>query len=165
MKKVIKKLVTLGTVLCLTFSFTMTAFAGQWQKDPEFGTLQWYQRDDGTYPVDCWETIDGKSYHFDVFGYLETDTVTSDGYTVDVNGAWIESIPQKTQEEMKQDTIAELISWYEDGIFESQEAFEKYASLFLETYCEPSETANIINDIRSNHTFMSDEEWNRVNGL
>ena len=158
-----KTVVTLGATLCLSASFFLTAFAGQWIQDPEVETIWQYQRDDGTYAEDCWETIDGKSYHFDVFGWLDTNTITSDGYTVDENGAWIESVPQKTQEEMKQDTIAELIFWYGRGMFESQEHFEQMANIYLSSYCDSAEIQSIINDIRSNHTFISEADWNSEN--
>ena len=101
MKRVMKRFVTLMVVFCLTVAHCITAFAGEWKKDTEYGGyFWWYQRDDGSYPVDCWETIDGKSYHFDFVGYLDTDCITGDGYHVDENGVWIESIPQMTQEEM-----------------------------------------------------------------
>ncbi|MBQ1377711.1 MAG: N-acetylmuramoyl-L-alanine amidase family protein, partial [Lachnospiraceae bacterium] len=32
----------------------------------------WYQRADGTYPVNQWEKINGKWYHFDGKGYMQT---------------------------------------------------------------------------------------------
>lgn len=119
MKKTIKKLVTLGMVSCLTVASCMTAFAGQWIPHPEYETLWMYQKDDGTYAEDCWETIDGKSYHFDLIGVLETDCITVDGYHVDENGAWIESIPQMSQEEMdeyyRQSYIDGLIAEYQLG--------------------------------------------------
>lgn len=100
MRKTMKKLVTLGMVTCLTVSSFITSFAGEWKTHPEYETLWTYQRNDGSYAVDCWETIEGKSYHFDTIGILDTDCITGDGYHVDENGAWIESIPQMTQEEM-----------------------------------------------------------------
>lgn len=101
MKKAMKRFVTLIMVFCLTVSSSIISFAGEWKKDTEYGGYYWwYQRDDGSYPMDCWETIDGKSYHFDFVGYLDTDCITEDGYHVDENGVWIESIPQMTQEEM-----------------------------------------------------------------
>lgn len=42
-----------------------------------------------------WKWINGKCYCFGTDGALYVDCVTYDGYTVDKNGAWIESIPKK----------------------------------------------------------------------
>lgn len=155
MRKTMKKLATLGAALCLVASFSITAFAGQWHQEPEYEYLWWYIKDDGTYAEDCWETIDGKSYHFDSSGILDTDTVTSDGYTVDENGAWIESIPQKTPEEMKQAAIDNLIYGYENGLNDDQADFEETANVFLSPYCDSAEIQSIIENIRNNHTFVS----------
>lgn len=77
----------------LTLSMGMTAFAGAWQAQE---TGQWkYQNDDGTYPANTWQWIDGNSdgiaenYYFDANGNLLVNGTTPDGNTVDVNGAWI----------------------------------------------------------------------------
>lgn len=160
MKKAIKKLVTLGLVFCLTVASCITAFAGEWKKDTEYGGyFWWYQRDDGTYPMDCWELIDGKYYHFDVDGYLETDGITSDGYHVDENGVWIESMPQMTQEEMdeyyKQLMIDSIIRLYECGYYSSEAEFEEDVKL---RFSDPVEAEFVIEEIRENHTFVP-AEW------
>ena len=42
-----------------------------------------------------WKWINGKCYCFGTDGALYVDCITYDGYTVDKNGAWIESIPKK----------------------------------------------------------------------
>ena len=41
----------------------------------------WYVREDGTYPVNQWEKIDGKWYHFDSRGYMQTGWLK-------LNGKW-----------------------------------------------------------------------------
>lgn len=119
MKKAMKKLVTLGMVAGLSVASCMTAFAGQWTPHPEYDNLWMYQRDDGSYAKDGWETIEGKSYHFDFTGILETDCITDDGYHVDKDGAWLQDIPQMSQEEMdeyyKQIHKDALIAGYELG--------------------------------------------------
>lgn len=97
-KSVLKKVTALTMALCLMVP--TTAWAGQWTTHPEYDNLWVYKNDDGTYAKDCWETIDGKYYHFNILGVLDTDCITEDGYHVDENGAWIESIPQMSQEEM-----------------------------------------------------------------
>lgn len=116
-KSVLKKVTALTMALCLMVP--NTAWAGQWTTHPEYDTLWMYKKDDGSYAVDCWQTIDGKSYHFDSIGILDTDCITEDGYHVDENGAWIESIPQMTQEEMdnyyKKIVIDMLVTDYKMG--------------------------------------------------
>lgn len=72
---------------------SITALAGTWQPQ-ENG--QWkYLNDDGSYPVNCWQWIDNnadgiaESYYFDGNGYCLMNTITPDGYIVDINGAWV----------------------------------------------------------------------------
>lgn len=77
------KMALITSVLILTMA--MTSFAGQWQENDQGW---WYQNDDGSYPADGWQWINGKSYYFDSHGYCLMDTVTPDGYTVDASGAW-----------------------------------------------------------------------------
>lgn len=47
----------------------LPVFAGQWQQG---AGGWWYQRDDGSYPANAWEMIDGDYYHFDANGYMQT---------------------------------------------------------------------------------------------
>lgn len=88
MKKMRQLIVT--AVLSIVMSFS--AFAGQWNQDAKGW---WYQNDDGTYPVDCWQWIDGDAdgvsecYYFNEYGYCLTNTTTPDGKTVDANGALV----------------------------------------------------------------------------
>lgn len=76
----------------MVLSMSMTAFAGGWMSDTHG---KWWQGDNGEYPVNAWCWIDADSdgtaecYCFDGTGYLYTDTVTPDGYTVDSYGRWI----------------------------------------------------------------------------
>ena len=39
----------------------------------------WWQETDGSYPTSCWLTIDGKCYHFDLSGYMQTGWLKADG--------------------------------------------------------------------------------------
>lgn len=88
MKKNIVKVLTLATLLS-TF-YPLTSFAGEWKSD---NNGWWYQNDDGSYPKNTWQWIDGnkdgisESYYFNENGYLLTNT-TKDGYTVNGDGAW-----------------------------------------------------------------------------
>lgn len=76
----------------LSFSLSVPAWAGSWQSD---ATGYWYQNDDSTYPVSCWQWIDSnydgiaESYYFNEHGYLLANTTTPDGYTVNADGAWV----------------------------------------------------------------------------
>ncbi len=54
----------------------------------------WWKEYDGSYPVETWMWLDGNGdgisecYYFGDDGYLLTNTVTPDGYTVNKYGAW-----------------------------------------------------------------------------
>lgn len=97
MKKNFVKVLTLATLLS-TF-YPLTSFAGEWKSD---NNGWWYQNDDGSYPKNTWQWIDGnkdgisESYYFNENGYLLTNT-TKDGYTVNGDGAWIVNGVVQTQ--------------------------------------------------------------------
>ena len=88
------------TAVFMSMALNQITFAGEWKSD-EVG--QWYQNDDGSYPVNTWQWIDGngdgvaESYYFDENGYLLTN-VTKDGYTVNVDGAWMVNGVVQTQQ-------------------------------------------------------------------
>lgn len=81
-----KRIVAAAFATALTLSMSVPAFAGQWQQNT---TGWWYQNDDGGYPANSWQWIDGKCYYFDSNGYMLANTITPDGYAVDASGAWI----------------------------------------------------------------------------
>lgn len=62
----------LFTSLLLAAGMTMTSFAGQWNFDGPENWKWHYQNDDGSYTTNGWQEIDGKWYHFDNDGYLDT---------------------------------------------------------------------------------------------
>lgn len=76
----------------LALAFGTPAFAGGWQDD---GTGWWYLNDDGTYPTDGWQWIEGggdgisRRYYFDANGYCLMNTTVPDGSAVDGSGAWV----------------------------------------------------------------------------
>ena len=78
---------------------TMTSFAG-WQSGMNGW---WWQNDDGTWPANTWQWLDGNGdgvaeyYYFDSNGYMLANTTTPDGYQVDANGAWVQSGVVQTQ--------------------------------------------------------------------
>ena len=91
-----KKIVTMMAAAAMTAAMAMTAMAapfGSWQQN-ENGW--WWQREDGSYPANSWVWIDGNAdgtaecYYFDAVGYMVADSTTSDGYTVNVDGAWVQ---------------------------------------------------------------------------
>lgn len=89
-----KKNVMAAFTVALTLSMSVPTFAGQWQQNT---TGWWYQNDDGGYPVNSWQWIDGKCYYFDSNGYMLANTTTPDGYAVDASGAWVVNGVVQTQ--------------------------------------------------------------------
>lgn len=81
-------------------SMSLTAFAGSWQKN---AAGWWWQNDDGSYPVSCWQWLDGNGdgtaecYYFNEAGYMLTNTTTPDGYIVNADGAWVVNGTIQTQ--------------------------------------------------------------------
>ena len=53
MKKLKIAVATLGLCMLMT---PQTVLAGQWKTD---ANGWWYQNDDGSYPANCWQWIDG----------------------------------------------------------------------------------------------------------
>lgn len=80
----------LTTTALLSMLASSTVFAGQWKSD---NNGWWYQNDDGSYPTNTWQWIDGngdgisESYYFNENGYMLANS-TKDGYTVNADGAW-----------------------------------------------------------------------------
>jgi hypothetical protein len=72
MKLHFKKVLAVGISMLLSVSAASPAFAGEW-KHLDGGEFwqNWYQEDDGSYPVSTWKEIDGKQYHFDSEGYID----------------------------------------------------------------------------------------------
>lgn len=89
MKK--KALITASLSLCLALAASITSFAGSWQKNE---TGWWWQNDDGTWPANTWQWLDGNGdgvaecYYFNESGYMLASTTTPDNYVVNENGAW-----------------------------------------------------------------------------
>lgn len=87
-----KKLTTILLTGLFTISSFSNVFAATWIQD-EIGW--WYQNDDKSYPANGWYWIDGnrdgiaECYYFNESGYCLMNTTTPDGYSVDMNGAWI----------------------------------------------------------------------------
>lgn len=78
MRKAVKRLITLGTILCLMVSSSIMSFAGEWKQN-DMGW--WYENDDGSYTKGNWQLIDNKWYHFNSDGYMQSGC----GLTLDGN--------------------------------------------------------------------------------
>lgn len=82
---------SIGTALVLTFALSFTSLAASWQQDE---TGWWYQNDDGTYPTNSWQWVDGNNdgisecFYFDPNGYIVTNTEV-EGSTINSDGAWV----------------------------------------------------------------------------
>ena len=78
--------------ICLSLVTGISSFAGQWVQG---NGVSWYQNDDGSYPADCWQWIDGNGdgiaecYYFDANGYCLMNGTAPDGNQVNENGAWV----------------------------------------------------------------------------
>ena len=77
-----------------------TSFAASWQSD---SIGWWWQNDDGTWPSNSWQWLDGNGdgvaecYYFDGNGYMLANTTTPDGYQVNADGAWVQNGAVQTQ--------------------------------------------------------------------
>lgn len=94
MRKQMKGVVFGTAFAAMAFGATMVSYAGQWLSD---ANGWWWQNDDGSYPANTWQWIDGnqdgvaESYYFNESGYCLLNTITPDGYRVNESGAWIEN--------------------------------------------------------------------------
>lgn len=117
-----KNILVLMAALSLTLGSTMTSFAG-WQSD---ANGYWWQNDDGTWPANTWQWLDGNGdgiaecYYFGPDGYMLSNTTTPDGYTVNADGAW--TIDNFTQIKMVETTNKVDIS----NISEPQTGYNEY---------------------------------------
>lgn len=85
--------------LALSSMMSISAYAGEWKQD---NTGWWYQNDDGSYPTNTWQEIDGKQYYFGNDGYMFHDTTTPDGYQVGSDGAWIQAEEKSLEQQVKE---------------------------------------------------------------
>ena len=111
MRKGFIKVLTVTALLSMLASSTV--FAGEWKSD---SNGWWYQNDDGSYPANTWQWIDGngdgisESYYFNENGYMLANS-TKDGYTVNADGAWTVNGVVQTQ---GQPTAANPVQNYDE---------------------------------------------------
>ncbi len=110
-----KKVALLAMIVATSTMMAMTTFASGWEKNV-FG---WWYRVGNSYLDDGWEWIDGDNdgiaerYYFGEDGYLLTDTVTPDGYTVNEDGAWVKDGEVQKTTYYSQETAEKLaLSYY-----------------------------------------------------
>lgn len=72
----------------LSSTISTAAFAGEWKQD---NNGWWYENDNGSYSVNCWQEINGKQYFFNESGYILTNTTAPDGRQVGADGALIQT--------------------------------------------------------------------------
>lgn len=99
-----RKILCVMVVLILTMSMSITAMAAEWKQD-DIGWM--YLEDDGSNPFNTWKWVGDKCYYFGADGYMLANVVTPDGYTVDENGAWIQSIPKQEKQQTQEWTVDE----------------------------------------------------------
>ena len=86
-----KKFTTTILAGAMMSAISFTSFAGTWQSD---ANGWWWQEDDGSYPVNSWQWIDGNNdnvserYYFNSQGYMLANTTAPDGSTLNAEGAW-----------------------------------------------------------------------------
>lgn len=95
-----RKVTTVALTAVMAISMSSTALAAGWQRD---NTGWWWQNDNGSYPSNTWQWLDGnhdgvaECYYFDGNGYCLMNTQTPDGYTVNADGAWVVNGAVQTQ--------------------------------------------------------------------
>ena len=94
-------LLTTGATVLLSAALLSTpALAGEWRAN---STGFWYVNDDGSYPTNAWQWIDGdgdgiyQCFAFDENGYLMLNQTTPDGYLVGEAGAWFDGVTPVTR--------------------------------------------------------------------
>ena len=96
----LKKIVALLMTAAIALGTATTSFAASWQSD---SIGWWWQNDDGTWPANSWQWLDGNGdgvaecYYFDGNGYMLANTTTPDGYQVNSDGAWVQNGAVQTQ--------------------------------------------------------------------
>lgn len=93
-------LATGATALLSAALLSTPALAGEWRAN---STGFWYVNDDGSYPTNAWQWIDGdgdgiyQCFAFDENGYLMLNQTTPDGYLVGEAGAWFDGVTPVTR--------------------------------------------------------------------
>lgn len=79
--------------LLLSILYAIPTFALGWARGISKNAW-WYDLGNGNYHKSSWQWLDGNNdgisecYHFDNHGWMDENTITPDGYTVNISGAW-----------------------------------------------------------------------------
>lgn len=89
MKKLLGRTAAAALAAAMALGGSLTAYGSGWQQD---GNGWWYEREDGTYPVNTWyEDDDGSWYFFNEQGYMIADCyqlVDGNFYAFGSDGRW-----------------------------------------------------------------------------
>lgn len=142
MRKSLIKVLSVSAMLSMLA--TSTAFAGEWKSD---NNGWWYQNDDGSYPTNTWQWIDGngdgvsESYYFNENGYLLTNS-SKDGYTVNTDGAWtVDGVVQTQGQPTATNTVQS-----NDEQYPLKGKVEKYLNTFDGNYVWYWTSPNVIRE-------------------
>ena len=120
MKKVLLK--TFAVAGCLSLLASVPAFAG-WEKTDD-GSL-YYVNADGQMVENQWINIGGTYYYAGNGGAILKNTTTPDGYYVDSNGVWDQSIAQVQGETEGQSQQLEVLDELKPALWEAVKAEAK----------------------------------------
>ena len=119
--KGMKRVAALVLAASMVLGSAFTSMAASWQQN---ATGWWWQNDDGSWPANTWQWLDGNGdgvaecYYFDSNGYMAANTTTPDGYQVNADGAWVVNGAVQTQTtQPAQTTNTDVMTGYNaDGI-------------------------------------------------
>ena len=115
----------------------------RWQQEPDgrWRFFPWNNEAPDFYAVNGWyQDNDGKHYYFDRDGYMLQDTVTPDGYTVGVDGALIENVPQVTKKVNYPKMTISLA-------YQEEEYLQEYAAAFAKEVHDRTDGSITIENI------------------
>ena len=140
-----KRLVMFGAALVTSTVLSSVAFAGQWQSD---SIDWWWQNDDGSYPVNQWQWIDGNQdgisecYYFGIDGYMFANTTTPDGYIVNSDGAWILSGIVQSQQNIQNQIETTYVTVYRSNHNEDDYDYTDYDYDYYDDYEDSNKNEN-----------------------
>ena len=135
-----KKLLTVLSATALSLSMCIPAFAGQWVSNT---TGWWWQNDDGSWPANSWQWLDGNKdgvsecYYFGQNGYLLVNTTTPDGYKVNADGAWTENGVVQTK-------VVATTAKQENTAATNAQATDDYSGTYLEKWSDGTVSTQTI---------------------
>lgn len=133
-----KRIKVLFVTLTIAAATTFPALA-EW-KTEEDGRW-WYQNEDGSYPANQWQEIDGKQYYFDTEGYMLANTTTPDGKQVGEDGAMVQENKQTQPMIINVDGLNPQQNGY-IVTYQYFKAYEEYGSTKYQSIIEIQNTSS-----------------------